>query len=257
LLREVNGWRTRVVDIGSGEKGTLVTHGGWTGSWELWEQQVEALSRDGWRVVAYDHRGSGFSRLDPSEISLEALVDDLFALLDQLEVEECVLAGESMGTAVVLLAALRAPERFQGLVLVAGNGVWRRVSLLPFLFNLTVAYRLTLRIFVAMAVPEREDRAYYRRWGLSILRQAQPRAARRLIRSLVGLDLRPRLGEVSTPTLVIHGTRDLLVMPRDGKAMARALPNARLRWIPGAGHVPTLTRPDVVSGAIAEFANSI
>ena len=73
MLREINGWRTRVLDFGSGQK-TLVTHGGWTGSWELWEQQADALSREGWRVIAYDHRGSGFADVDVAGISLDVLV---------------------------------------------------------------------------------------------------------------------------------------------------------------------------------------
>src|SRR3954452_4139927 len=212
------------MDFGTGER-TLVTHGGWTGSWELWEQQAEALSRDGWRVIAYDHRGSGFSRVDDDTISLDSMVDDLFAVMDQLSVERCVLAGESMGTSVVLLAALRAPERFEGIVLVAGSGVWRKASLLPFLAGLRIAYRLTLRNFVRMAVPERDVRGYVRPWALSILRQARPSAARRIIRSLKGIDLRPRLGDVQVPALVVHGTRDLIVLPREGRALAEKLPD--------------------------------
>jgi pimeloyl-ACP methyl ester carboxylesterase len=155
-----------------------------------------------------------------------------------------------MGTAVALLCAQRDPTRFRGLVLVAGSGVWRRINLLPFLIGLTAAYRLTLRLFVTMAVPERENRAYMRRWGLSIVHQAQPRAARRLIRSLLGRDLRPQLAAVRVPTLVIHGTRDLIVLPRDGRSLAAALPDAQLKWIRGAGHVPTLTRPEEVADAI-------
>jgi 3-oxoadipate enol-lactonase len=252
MLVGLNGWRTRVMDFGprSSDR-VLVTHGGWTGSWELWEQQAEALSRDGWRVVAYDHRGSGFARLDPSQISLEAQVDDLFALLDHLAIERCVLAGESMGTAVALLAAMRDPSRFSGLVLVAGSGVWRRLSLIPFLVGLRVAYRPTLIAFLLLAVPERDVRGYMRRWGYSILSQPRPAAARRLIRGLVGLDLRDRLGSLALPTLVIHGSRDAIVLPRDGRALADALPNAEFISVPGAGHVPSLTRPAAVTAAIA------
>lgn len=238
------------MDFGNAER-VLVTHGGWTGNWELWEQQAEILARDGWRVIAYDHRGSGFFDVDPDTISLDALVDDLFAVLDELQVERCVLAGESMGTTVVALAALRSPERFDGLVLVAGSGVWRRVSLLPFLFGLRVAYRATLRAFITLAVPERDVRRYVRRWGLAILRQARPAPARKLIRALVGVDLRDRLGSLRVPTLVIHGTRDAIVLPRDGRALAAAIPGAQHLSLPGAGHVPTMTRPTEVSDAIA------
>jgi len=250
VWREINGWRTRVMDFGRGEK-VLVTHGGWTGNWELWEQQAEALSREGWRVVAYDHRGSGFCDVDERDVSLDAFVADLFGVLDELGIDRCVLAGESMGTAVALLAALREPDRFSGLALVAGGGVWRRVTLIPFWLGLRIAYRLTLRAFVALAIPERDVRSYMRRWGRSILRQASPSAARKLIRTMAGVDLRPQLATVRVPTLVVHGTRDPIVLPRDGRALADAIPGAELVWLRGAGHVPTMTRPTEVSGAIA------
>lgn len=246
---EINGWETRVMDFGEGDR-ILLTHGGWTGNWELWEQQAELLSRAGWRVIAYDHRGSGFSHVDPSEISLDRMVDDVFAVLDRLGVERCVVAGESMGTTVAALAVLREPDRFSGLVLVAGSPVWRRIALVPFLLNLRLAYRATLRAFITLAVPERDVRRYVRRWGLSILRQARPAAARALIRSIVGVDLRPRLAEIAVPTLVIHGTRDPIVLPRDGRALAAAVPGAQLVMLPGAGHIPTMTRPAEVTAAI-------
>lgn len=249
MIREINGWRTRVMDFGSGDR-VLVTHGGWTGNWELWEQQAEALSRDGWRVIAYDHRGSGFTRVDPDSISLESMVDDLFAVLDELEIERCVVAGESMGTSVAILAALREPQRFDGLVLVSGSGVWRKISVLPFLWSLRAAYRLTLRNFTVIAVPEKDVRGYVRPWAHSILKQARPNAARKLIRSLLGVDLRARLRDIQVPTLVIHGTRDLIVLPRDGRALAAAIPGAELVMLDGAGHVPTMTRPEQISAAI-------
>jgi pimeloyl-ACP methyl ester carboxylesterase len=253
VLVEIGGSLTRVMDFGHGER-VLLTHGGWTGNWELWEQQAETLSCDGWRVVAYDHRGSGFADTEPATINLDALVDDLFEVLDHLGIGRCVVAGESMGTAVALLAVLRDPSRFSGLVLVAGAGVWRRVTLLPFLAGLRIAYRLTLRMFVTLAIPERDVRRYVRRWAISILHQARPAAARRLIRSLVGVDLRPRLPDVHVPTLVIHGSRDPIVLPREGRALAGAIRDAKLVVLPGAGHVPTMTRPAEVSRAIDEFA---
>jgi pimeloyl-ACP methyl ester carboxylesterase len=237
------------MEFGSGPR-TLVTHGGWTGNWELWEQQAEALSADGWRVIAYDHRGSGVNEVDTSSISVDLMVEDVFAVLDHFQIQSCVLAGESMGTSVAILSALRDPARFEGLVLVGGTAVWRRPNLLPFLVQLTVAYPLALRAFVLLAIPEKDVRSYVRPWALSILRQARPRAARKLIASLIGLDLRARLSGLDVPTLVIHGSRDRIVLPREGRALAEALPQSELLVLDGAGHVPTMTRPGEITAAI-------
>src|SRR4051812_27385793 len=73
-----------------------------------------------WRCIGFDHRGSGASSFPAESISPTALVDDLFRVLDRLEVDTCVLAGESLGALTCLLAVLREPQRFDGLVLVDG-----------------------------------------------------------------------------------------------------------------------------------------
>ena len=99
---------------------TIVAHGGWVGSGELWHPPFEQLSR-GWRAVTYDHRGTGTTVNRAAVITFELLVNDLFRVLDALQIDGCVLAGESAGAAVVLEAALRQPGRFSGLVLVDGR----------------------------------------------------------------------------------------------------------------------------------------
>ena len=65
------------------------------------------------------------------------------------------------------------------------------------------------------------------------------------------LHLEPRLGEIKLPTLLIHGTRDVITPMANSEALAGAIPGARLVKLEGAGHVPTLTRPAAVADAIA------
>jgi pimeloyl-ACP methyl ester carboxylesterase len=79
-----------------------------------------SLERSGHRVVAYDARGHGRSSPapDPTAYEYEVLVDDLEAVLDQLEIERAVLAGASMGAHTLLALALRSPERCAGLVVI-------------------------------------------------------------------------------------------------------------------------------------------
>jgi pimeloyl-ACP methyl ester carboxylesterase len=146
MFATINGHFTRIVDVGAGPR-TLVTHGGWTGNWELWEQQAATLSRAGWRVISYDHRGSGQSAATAPDISLHALVDDLFAVLDHCGVATSVLAGESMGVLVVERAAARAPERFDGVVIVSGTARFpKSAQMRGFRAGLRWNYRLTLRV---------------------------------------------------------------------------------------------------------------
>jgi 3-oxoadipate enol-lactonase len=78
------------------------------------------LERSGHRVVAYDARGHGASgpAPDPEGYGYDALLDDLLAVMDGLDLERAVLAGASMGAHTALRCAVELPERVAGLVAV-------------------------------------------------------------------------------------------------------------------------------------------
>ena len=82
----------------------------------MWDDQAAAL-RGEYRVVRYDHRGHGGSPVPPGPYSIADLADDVLALLDRLELERVAFVGLSIGGAVAMTAALRAPERIERLVL--------------------------------------------------------------------------------------------------------------------------------------------
>lgn len=239
------------VSFGAGSR-TLLAHGGWVGSWELWAQPFTHLSQS-WRTVAYDHRGTGATVASAETITFATLVDDLFAVMDALEMEQCVLAGESAGAAVVLQAALEHPERFSGLVLVDGLYHWPQpVGPDLFLQGLKNHYRATLQQFVNTCTPE-PDCETIRRWGMQIVTRAEQAAAIQLYECVHGLDLRPRLHTITLPTLIIHGEMDALVPVSAAQWLAGQLPNSQLHILPGAGHVPTMTRPHQIATLINQF----
>jgi pimeloyl-ACP methyl ester carboxylesterase len=253
MFREINGQRLNVVSFGTGDR-TLVTHGGWTGNWELWQQPIELLSPT-WRCVAYDHRGCGESPVLPEEITPQALVDDLFGVLDALDVDRCVLAAESLGSVVALAAAHARPERFSGLVLVSGAPMVGS-SVRPLIQGSRVDYPATVAAFVGECVPE-PALGHLRRWGTDMLRRTNGESAARLFECYLAPEQKPvPLTEISVPTLVIHGTADRIVPVEVGKAMAAAIPGAELVLLDGVGHVPTVTHPYDVVRAITKWFGS-
>lgn len=231
---------------------SLLALGGWIGSWELWLEPFTLLSSS-WRTVAYDHRGSGATLAAPDSITFATLLDDLFAVMDTLTIDNCILAAESAGAATALQAVLQRPERFRGLVIVGGLYHRERPNGKdPFLTALQADFHATLDWFVDACVPEPESAAL-RRWGRQIISRTTSAAAIRLYESLYEVDLRPHLADITLPTLLLHGENDQIVPVSEAKALAAHLPNHELVIIPGAGHVPTITQPHVVANAITAF----
>lgn len=251
MFVEANDAQLFTVTFGKGER-TLVALGGWAGSWELWAEPFTTLSTS-WRTVAFDHRGTGATIAPVDTISLETLVQDVFVVLDKLAIDQCVLAAESAGAAVALMAALQQPQRFSGLVLVDGV-YYQPVSEDPdpFLLGLKNDFQTTINYFVETCTPEPNSEAV-RHWGRQILARSQPDAAIQLYVGMVGVDLRSQLRLVPQPTLILHGEQDRIVPLSSSEWLATQIPHSRLEVFPNTGHVPTVTRPREVAEAINRY----
>ena len=245
-----DGHLLHAVEFGAGP--ALVAHGGWVGNWELWQEPFRLMHQRR-RCVAYDHRGSGASTFPPEAITPTALVDDLFRVLDHFEIDTCLLAGESLGALTCLLAVVRDPTRFNGLVLVDGAPAATKEATVGLVEGSRSDYPATVAAFCDACVPE-EDGEHVRRWARQILLRAEPEAAARMFEAHYEEGAAADITKVAVPTLVIHGEDDAIVPLAVAEAVAGAIPDAVLRVIPGAGHIPTMTRPEAVVGAIEAWA---
>ena len=226
---------------------TLLALGGWVGSGEVWHELFGHLPH--WRCVSYDHRGSGAST-HSGPISIDTMVDDLFAVADAQQVGRCIVAAESAGAGVVLEAALRQPQRFAGLVLVGAS--WTPPapgSQDSFIAALRADHDAALRSFAQACLPE-VGSADLQRWGLHILRRAPLEHAIELLQCRSALQLQDRLAELRMPALVVHGTADAISPPAEAKALAASLADAELHLLEGLGHVPIFTAPATVARLI-------
>lgn len=241
-----------VSEYGPAGGNTIVAHGGWVGSGELWVQPFEELSKR-WRCITYDHRGTGATRHRNGPIRPEMLVDDLFRVLDALKVERCVLAGESAGGVTVLQAAKRAPERVSGLVLVGARyqgtlseGGKRLVA------GCKSDFAATMQAFVNACIPESDCDAE-RAWAYKIVMRSNAEHAAELLEGLGDIDLTGDLDKIRVPTLLIHGVKDVIRPVSDSEFMHSRIPGSRLVKLEDVGHVPIITRPSRVAAEIDAF----
>ena len=106
--------------------------------------------------------------------------------------------------------------------------------------------------FVDACVPE-EDCEAERQWGKKIVMRSNADAAIDLLECMEGIDIESRLGQLPMPALVIHGSRDAITPLASSQKLAASLPHSALAIIEGAGHVPTVTRPDWLTARIEGF----
>lgn len=202
-----------------------------------------------WRCISSDHRGSGVTTASAAQVTPQGLVDDVFRVLDFFEVDRCVLAGESLGAVTAMSAALQRPDRVSGLVLVDGVRSAGSSPPHPMIKGCRTDYPATVHRFVDACVPE-PDSEHIRRWGRQILLRADAEAAARMFESYDEEPVTPHAELLVQPTLILHGERDVIIPPDAASSLAEVIPHCELVLIPGAGHVPTLTRPEAVVDAV-------
>ncbi|MFF8730971.1 alpha/beta fold hydrolase [Streptomyces sp. NPDC015171] len=235
---------------GAADAPVVFVHG-WTADRHRWDHQLAHFSAAR-RVIRLDLRGHGQST-GAGVRTIAELARDVLALLDHLGVERCVLVGHSMGGMVAQTIALDHPARVERMVLVGtigrmtysrGRGMLMAAStLVP--FRLFVA--ANIRRAFAPGYPREEIRAHVR---------ASAATPREVVMTLYGamraFDVLDRAGEISVPTLIVHGYHDVQLPLRQMLRMAKACPDAVVRVL-NAGHELPLERPAELTGALDAF----
>ena len=252
MFHSIGERRVHSVSFGTGA-GTLVGVAGSFANWEIWAPTFELLSRR-WRVVSFDHDGVGQTKVPIEEITHQRHLETLFSVLDAQRVDHCVLAGDSNNATLAIEAILAQPDRFDGLVIVNGHA-WGfdRPEARRFVEGLQAHFAETVDFFVQVVFPE-PDSDHLKDWLRDIIVRTGPEAAVRIVELYYELDLRPRLGDVTIPAMVVHGVLDALSASamEDAKQLSSAL-NADLHLLEGAGHLPLLSRPREVAGLLDAF----
>jgi 3-oxoadipate enol-lactonase len=212
-----------------------------------WRPLAEALG-DARRVIAYDNRGSGESDTPPGPYTTAELADDAAALLDALDASPADVLGMSMGGMIAQELALRHPDSVSRLVL-GGTHAARRTAVRPpkeasraFAAELDWAERM--RRLSPFAFTEQIDGDLLERFIEKKSADVQSEEGYRAqIAAALEHDASDRLADIRHETLVVTGDDDRVIPAANSELLARAIPNARLAVIPGAGHLFFVERP--------------
>lgn len=223
---------------------------------QMFAHQVAALSPE-FRVITWDERGFGQTRYDGEPFTYWDSARDCLALLDHLDIQHAVFGGMSQGGFLSLRAALLAPERVMGLVLIdtqAGPEPAELVEGHKQLMQAWIENGLSDEVadYIAnliIADPS-ENAKWIAKWQAMDSQQLVGPSTCLLQRE----DISDRLAEISAPALVIHGSEDSAIAPELAHALCRGLKNSEpLVLVDGAAHAANLSHPEAVNPAMLDF----
>lgn len=196
------------------------------------------------RVIQFDKRGQGLS--DPGAYTLEGVASDAVAVLDAVGSERVSVFGVSEGGSASTMLAATRPDRVEAMV---QYGTYARMSwaadypqgLRPEAITSTWSRVLetwgdasSLKLFAPSMAGDREFGDW---WGRMLRSGASPAAARTMAQMYAELDVRPLLGTVNVPTLVLYRRGDRLVPPALSRTVADGIPGAKAVELEGADHL--------------------
>jgi pimeloyl-ACP methyl ester carboxylesterase/AraC-like DNA-binding protein len=250
---------TRLAYSVVGEGPALVKTANWLNHIEydfdspLWRHWLVELTADR-KLVRYDERANGLSDWDTPELSLDAFVDDLAAVVDAAGLGEFDLLAISQGAAVAIAYAVRHPGRVRKLVICNGYPAgWALRSDAAELARREAMITLTeigwglddpnyRQLFTGIYIPGGSHAQAD--WFNEMQRKsASPQNAVKLQRALSLLDVRELLGEVRCPTLIFHSRDDHAVPFSQGEQLAREIPGATFIALDSQNHILLESEP--------------
>ena len=212
-------------------------------------------------VVRYDSRGAGLSDRDWSRFSVEALLPDLEAVVDALDVKEISLFGMALAGPLAIAYAAKHPQRVARLALYNSAAYGAELAsddLKQSLVSLIRAnWGMGSKALADLFVPEPgDDPGYVDAAARRQRNSATAEVAASFLELQYSVDVRHLLAEIKIPTLVIHRRRVRAVPARFGRELAAGIPGARLILLEGGILPPWLGETKPILSALAEFLGS-
>lgn len=255
-----------------GQGAPVLLIAGTGGSHHGWMLETVPRLKERFKVIVYDHRGTGQSDKPDKDYSMQLLARDAVELLDAIGVREPVrVCGHSMGGRIAQWLALDYPDRVRSLVLACtGSGRYddfvpaRGIPLRHALEMIELGYDGYRKYYATceFMFPKEFAKSHPELMGKmeakAVLDNTPLKAYLRHIIARQDHDTLDRLDQIKAPTLVLEGAKDNVVRGtgnhvRSSQVLAEKIPGARLELIPGCAHGIFVQEPELVHRLMIEF----
>lgn len=257
--------RNNVVEHGVPDGRPMLFAHGFGCDQNMWRFVWPAFAADH-RVVLFDHVGAGGSDLSAYDrrryATLHGYADDVLAICRELELDDVVFVGHSVSAMIGVLAAVAEPERFERLILIGPSpryidddgyeGGFSREDIDGLLESLESNY-LGWSAAMAPAIMGNEDRPELADELTNSFCRTDPEIAAQFARVTFLSDNRADLARVSTPSLVLQCSQDVIAPEAVGAFVHRELPDSELTLLDATGHCPNLSAPEETISAMRAF----
>lgn len=224
----------------------------------LWDPILPLLPK-GLRIIRYDKRGHGLSACPPAPYAMGALVSDAEALLDHLEVRDCVFVGLSIGGMIAQGLAVKRMDQMRAMVIsntaakIGTAEMWKdRIAAVGSGGIEALADTIMERWFSKSfrATPE------LALWRNMLTRQPAE-GYMGCSAAIAGTDFYATTASLTLPTLAIAGSEDGSTPPDLVRETAELIKGSRFELIRGAGHLPCVEKPDEYAERLTVFLRDI
>lgn len=262
MKHNING--LAVETSGDSNKQTIIFVHGFPYNLHMWDNQFAELSKD-FHCVRYDIRGLGESYVGDGQYTMEAYVNDLFMIMNELNLTEPVVCGLSMGGYLTFRALEREQHKFRAAILLDTKpNADDNANKLRRAAGIDQINTAGLEAFVDAFVPntfsdnfKKEEEEIYNN-TLKQCKANNPTGVKgAIIAMLSRTDTSDFLPELKIPVLVIAGNLDKLTPPQIMREFANRIPNAEFAIAPRSGHMSPIENPSFVNDMIRGFVKRV
>ncbi len=229
---------------------------------DMWFRILPTLATRG-RVIVFDNRGVGQSDVPRGPYTIRQMARDALAVLDAAHVTQAHVIGASMGGMIAQELALRYPSRVRSLLLACTShggllARWPRFTR-PKGIKWGEAQRRERELALAPLLYSPSTSLERIHEDLDV-QCASNWSCKGFLNQFSGILLWSsylRLPRLRIPTMVVHGDRDRLVPPQNGRVLAARIPGAQFRLVQDAGHILTTDQPEACKRLMVEFVRQM